>query len=258
MKKVIISILLSISNFVLFAQEEVQRKDLSLWYIAPAKLVGSPQGSAMNETLPIGNGRIGGLIFGETSRERVVLNENSLWTGNEHVQGAYQVLSNLYIDLPGHQQISNYRRDLDLAQSVAHVRYTVGQTTYSREYFASYPDQVLVIRLSADQKGKYSGHIDLEDGHLAQTFVKAHSLSAEGDLGNGLKYKTEIAVLNNGGKLQQHHADYWCRYKLHLRFQKELPGGGTNGTRCRYGGKSCRQIIRHFKGRTHSGLPVHF
>jgi alpha-L-fucosidase 2 len=203
MKKVIISILLSISNFVLFAQEEVQSKDLSLWYIAPAKLVGSPKGSAMNETLPIGNGRIGGLIFGEKSRERVVLNENSLWTGNEHVQGAYQVLSNLYIDLPGHQGGSNYRRDLDLEAAVAHVRYKVGQTTYSREYFVSYPDQVMVIRFSADQKGKYSGHIDLEDGHQAQTVVRSRSLSAEGDLGNGLKYKTEIAVLNDGGKLER-------------------------------------------------------
>jgi alpha-L-fucosidase 2 len=201
MQRIIILILLSISNLALYAQDAIESKDLSLWYTAPAKLVGTPTGSAMNETLPIGNGRVGALIFGETGKERIVLNENSLWTGSEKVQGAYQVLSNLYIELPGHQQVTNYRRDLDLAESVAHVRYTVGQTTYTREYFASYPDQVIVIRFTADQRNKYSGHINLEDGHQAPTIARSSSLSAGGDLGNGLKYKSEVAVLNDGGEV---------------------------------------------------------
>jgi alpha-L-fucosidase 2 len=201
MIKILTSLLALLISTIVLGQAQPHDSNLRLWYTAPAQLVGSPAASAMNETLPIGNGRLGGLIFGETSKERVVLNENSMWTGNEKVQGAYQVLSNLFVNLEGHQKVSDYRRDLDLSESIAHVRYKVGQTTYTREYFASYPDQVLVIRFTADQKNKHSGYINLEDGHKAETIVQGNSLVAEGDLGNGLKYKSEVAVLNDGGQV---------------------------------------------------------
>ena len=86
--------------------------DLALWYRQPAK-------SPMNEALPIGNGRLGALVFGAPDRERLSVTEDSLWTGDENPSGnydsmgAYQVLGNVYIVLPGHTNTSAYRRDLD-------------------------------------------------------------------------------------------------------------------------------------------------
>ena len=66
--------------------------DLTLWYDKPAK-------SAMNEALPIGNGRMGGVLFGGVDEERFQFNEQSLWTGDNHSYGAYQAMGNLLIDL---------------------------------------------------------------------------------------------------------------------------------------------------------------
>lgn len=126
---------------------------LTLWYQSPAKLVGKPPGTAMNETLVIGNGRIGALIFGETFRERLVLNDGSLWTGNETKSGSYQCLANLYINLPEHEKPSNYSRDLDLSTATSHVNYTAGGVNYQREYLASNPAQLIVVHLTADKTG---------------------------------------------------------------------------------------------------------
>ena len=78
---------------------------LTLWYSKPAN-------NAMNEALPIGNGNIGGLIFGCTANERIVLNEDSLWTGDDNPSGGYDnvhfgtyvVLGDLHLSLPGHDK----------------------------------------------------------------------------------------------------------------------------------------------------------
>src|SRR5687768_11100378 len=97
-------------------------QDLTLWYDRPAK-------SWMTEALPIGNGRMGGMIFGGVAAERIQFNENSLWTGDENpsgeydTMGAYQAFGDVHIKLPGHAGATNYRRDLDIGQAVAHVRY---------------------------------------------------------------------------------------------------------------------------------------
>ena len=75
----------------------------------PLSLAGGTASPFINEALPIGNGRIGGLIAGGTAREQIVLNEDSLWTGDENpsgndgTMGAYQCLGNLFINLPGHE-----------------------------------------------------------------------------------------------------------------------------------------------------------
>ena len=105
--------------------------DLVLWY-------GQPATRCMEEALPIGNGRMGGMIFGGVGRERVVLNEDSLWTGDDNPSGengsmgAYQALSDLLIDLPGHVAQSGYRRDLDIGRAVGHVEYVSGEVRYRR------------------------------------------------------------------------------------------------------------------------------
>src|ERR1035437_4881105 len=86
--------------------------DLTLWYQQPAA-----DNQPMNEALPIGNARMGALIFGAPARERLILNEDSLWLGTDNPRGddgsmgAYQVLGNLFVNLPGHTNSTSYRRD---------------------------------------------------------------------------------------------------------------------------------------------------
>lgn len=184
---------------VCFAQNPPSK--LTLWYQSPAKLVGKPPGTAMNETLVIGNGRIGALIFGETFRERLVLNDGSLWTGDETKAGSYQPLSDLYINLPDHQQVSNYIRDLDLSTATSHVSYIAGNITYKREYLASNPAQLIVIHLTADKPGAYTGSIELNDMHNANTAGQQKQLTAAGALDNGLKYNSTVQAINEGGTL---------------------------------------------------------
>jgi alpha-L-fucosidase 2 len=174
---------------------------LMLWYTEPAKV-------CMNEALPVGNGRMGAMIYGTPAAERIILNEDSLWTGDDdpsgdyNQMGAYQFLGELGIALPGHEGAENYRRDLNLADATAHVSYQVGGTTFRREVFASHPAQVLVLRLTADQPGKYQGRIELRDARRVQPVADGNGITVSGTLSNGLKYETQLAVLHEGGSLR--------------------------------------------------------
>lgn len=154
-----------------------------LWYRKPAKV--------WEEALPLGNGRLGAMIFGGVADERLQLNENTLWDGypldpnnpeglkalpevqrllfenknNEAVKLAgqtmmgipkgvksYQSLGELWFDSP-HLKAENYVRSLDLSSAIASTKYTSEGVNYTREYFASAPDNVIVLRITAD-KGK--------------------------------------------------------------------------------------------------------
>ncbi len=199
--------------------------DLVLWYQQPVgaaistilttnqgqpvlSLGGGKASSFINEALAIGNGRFGGLIAGGTQRERIVLNEDRLWTGDENpdgnydTMGAYQMLADLFVNLPGQDNATDYRRDLDIGDALAQVRYKSGGVTFSREYFCSHPDGVLVIRLTADKPGSYTGSIELKDGHGAAIIAQKNRLTAAGALHNGLKYETQLIALNEGGSAQ--------------------------------------------------------
>ncbi len=180
--------------------------DLVLWYQKPS--VATQTSPLINEALPIGNGRIGGLIAGGLARERIVLDEDSLWlggenpSGNDGSMGAYQMLGSVFINLPGHQNATNYRRDLDIGDALAHVNYSVNGVKYSREYFCSHADGVLVVRLTADKPGSYGGSIELTDSHGAQTVADKNRLTGAGALNNGLKYEAQLLAVNDGGSLQ--------------------------------------------------------
>jgi alpha-L-fucosidase 2 len=157
------------------------RSDLRLWYRQPA--------AGWNEALPIGNGRLGAMIFGGVAEDHLQLNENTLYSdepgrrdlpldispGFEQVvamlrngeyaeaadyitkhwggraQPCYQPLGDLHLFSDGHTAPSDYTRDLDLATAVSSVRYQQAGVKYTREYFASFPDQVIAIRLTASQ-----------------------------------------------------------------------------------------------------------
>ena len=99
-----------------------------------------------------------------------------------------------------------YRRDLDLAEALAHVSYESGGVKYRREFFCSHPAGLLVARFTADQPGSYSGAIELRDSHGAPTTVGVNRLSAAGRLSNGLKYEWQVLAEHEGGTLQTNGA----------------------------------------------------
>ena len=177
---------------------------MQLWYTKPA--------SQWVEALPIGNGRLGAMVFGGIERERLQLNEDTLWSGGpkdwnnpkapavlaevrrliasgqyveadkaaKGMQGpftqSYLPMGNLYLAFEhGDSARGGYRRDLDIAQALTQVRYRVGATTYTREIFASRPDQAIVIRLTADKPGMISFTASM-DSQLR------HSLVPNGDV----------------------------------------------------------------------------
>ncbi|MWV43935.1 glycoside hydrolase family 95 protein [Paenibacillus sp. HJL G12] len=147
------------------------------------------------EAFPVGNGRLGGMIFGGIGNERIQLNEDSLWYGGpkgndnpaavgklEEIRrlllegkpeeaerlallhmtnapnyfGPYQPLGDLLIEMEGHEAASDYERVLDIQEGVASISYQVGSTRYDRHIFSSAADQVLVMHLTASRPGSLS------------------------------------------------------------------------------------------------------
>jgi alpha-L-fucosidase 2 len=172
--------------------------DLTLWYRRPA--------AQWVEALPIGNGRVGAMIFGGVASERLQLNHDTLWSGApsdwnnpraleilpelralifagkyaeadqlaKQMQGpygqSYLPLGDLRIMFDHDEQPDTYRRWLDLDSAVAGVRYTLGGATFTREVFASAPDQAIVMRLTCDQSGLISFTATL-DSQLRHTIA---------------------------------------------------------------------------------------
>ena len=191
--------------------------------------------------LPVGNGRLGGMIFGGVPRERIQLNEDSLWSGgplDTHNPDAlevlpevrrllaegrpedaaeladralmgkpssvrpYQTLADLWLDFPGHAQWHSYRRWLDLDSAIASASYAVNGARFAREVFSSYPDQVLVVRLSCDQPSLLSATVSLSRDQDAETAAAGPgrlSLCGQLDGGTGLSFCALLQVTAEGG-----------------------------------------------------------
>jgi alpha-L-fucosidase 2 len=179
--------------------------DLKLWYRAPAQ--------QWISALPVGNGRLGAMVFGGIQQERLQLNEDTLWSGGprdwnnpqslqvlpevrrlifdgcyaeanelcKQMQGpyveSYQPLGDLLLDFPfaNTEAVSAYYRDLDLDRAVATTRYTVDGVTYTREVFSSFPDQVIVMHIVCDQPGKLNFTIRLTSLHPYTTHIDARN-----------------------------------------------------------------------------------
>jgi alpha-L-fucosidase 2 len=152
------------------------------------------------------------LIFfgGNTERETIVVNEVTLWTGDDNPSqqyggpgfGDYQTLGNLTIDLPDHKDHSQYKRALDIGDAVATVEYESHGVQYKREVFASHPSEVMVVRLTANKGGSYTGRIELEDSHKTGLQAADNSISADGKLQNGLRFAWKVSAHNTGGNLK--------------------------------------------------------
>lgn len=173
--------------------------NLTLWYLQPAT-----NSHPMNDTLPIGNGRMGALIFGSPERERISMNEDSLWTGGENpsgdydTMGAYQVLGNIYVNLPGHTNVTEYRRDLNIADAVSSVSYRVDGVRFERQFFCSHPAQVLVAEFMQGRQGGYTGSIELVDSHKAKVVAEGNRITASGTLDNGMKFEWQLLLMAKG------------------------------------------------------------
>lgn len=199
-------LLLCLAGFCLFCGAATRSpagapgNDLTLWYSQPAK-----DNKPMDEALPVGNSRMGALIFGNPARERLCLNEDSLWTGDANpsgdynTMGAYQVLGNIYVNLPGHTNQTAYRRRLDLANSVSEVEYQAAGQKFEREFFCSHPANVLVAQFKESGRAGYSGSIEIADAHDGQIRLAGDRLTVSGVLANGEKYEWQVLVQHQGG-----------------------------------------------------------
>ena len=166
--------------------------------------------SLMGEGLPVGNGSLGAFQIGGTALERIVLNEDSLWSGNCFTngkygpvwQGSYQTLGNLWIHLPGHEAATNYNRSLDLSTALASVEYELGGVTYKREMFASFPDKIVVLRLTANKPGALTGSMEWQDAHGAGVVAPKLPIPTDDYLGHDFKQQVEPTGIRTSGALR--------------------------------------------------------
>ncbi len=227
-----------------------------LWYDRPAE--------RWLQALPVGNGILGGMVYGRTNYEWIQLNEGTFWSGKpydpanpeagEHLSKVqelvreqeywkadrvfrkymtgrpkrlqkFQPIGNLYLHFPGHEIVRNYRRDLDLDTGIAAVQYKIREEHYKREIFASYPDNVIVVRLTCNRPKQIKGTINLFRAHFTQTKceggdtvvmrgqwegpkgLKAKWLGRQPwnavNLGKGMQFSVYVKVLNKEGHLAE-------------------------------------------------------
>jgi len=234
---------------------EQTSKSLTLWYTQPAK--------EWTQALPVGNGRLGAMVFGTVETERLQLNEDTVWAGGpeerdrvgaykyltearqlifegKYIEAqnliqkefmgtgprySYQTLGDLLLQFQSSQNISNYRRQLDLDTAIASVTYRSGDVTFTREVFSSPVDQCIVVRLSCDKPAQISFDANLtrpENFALASALV-AEAAPATGAGANlvtdapdrivmkgqaalegqqkGVKFKAWLKIIPEGGKL---------------------------------------------------------
>jgi alpha-L-fucosidase 2 len=226
--------------------------DLRLWYRQSA--------SKWSEALFIGNGRLGGAVWGGVQQERIDLNEDTLWSGepydnlnpnglkslpeirrllregndkeaqrlverdmNGKYNQSYMPLGALMLDFPLSGEVQDYRRELDLEQGIARVRFTQNNVRYTREVFASHPAQAIIVRLSSDQPGKISFTSSLDsqlhhltqagDGFLSMTgrapvHVDPHYLGKNKKVvwddapdGKGMRFEARLKMVHHGGRV---------------------------------------------------------
>lgn len=161
-----------------------------------------------HQSLPIGNGYMGGNVFGIVERDRIQITENALQ--NPGSLGGLNNFAELYLHFP-HKEVENYERGLNLNEGVAYTRYTVDGVQYEREYFTSYPDKVLAIHLSAS--APFSTRVELVIPYIKDYAInegdgggKSGSVSYEGNrailLGTmnyyNIHFAGELAVLTDG------------------------------------------------------------
>lgn len=208
------------------------------------------------KALPLGNGSLGAMVFGDVNFERIQLNEESMWSGSPQQSdnpesarqldlirkylfdgryeeatdltnrtqicigqgsgggygaqvpfGCFQTLGDLWIDfLQGENPYFDYRRELDLSTGIATVSYRQNGINYKREIFVSNPDQVLVMRFSADRPASLSFNCSMSRPerfairHEEDQLIMQGAL-ADGKGGDGLRYMVRLEAMSRGGSI---------------------------------------------------------
>lgn len=155
------------------------------------------------EALPLGNGTLGAMVYGTIGKEHIQLNENSLVTGTPDLVGNYQSLGDLYVET-GHQDVSDYQRELDLSKAIHRVTYKHNNIQYTRESFASYPQQAVILLFTASSPGSTTLGIRLSDDRKSTVSITNDQLFFRGALKeNGMEYACGLQVVAKGGKLER-------------------------------------------------------
>jgi len=229
MKKYVcgLCVLLLIITYSVDCSGQPLRKSLKLWYSQPATI--------WEEALPIGNGRLGAMVFGGTTEEHLQFNEETLWTGAPHDyshegasqylgqireliwqgkqkeaealamekfmsvplgQRKYQPFGDLWIKFRNQGDVTEYCRELDLSTALCRTIYKSGATTFTREYLASVPDQTIAVNLKADKKQALSFDLSLTALHEGFTSIAKNDGKIE------LNVKVKDGVLTGVAKLK--------------------------------------------------------
>ena len=207
------------------------------------------------EALPVGNGRLGAMVFGGTEKERIQFNDDTLWVGQprdyshpgaaeslpairkllfdgkqreaEKLAGEkfmsvplrqmpYQPFGDLKLEFPGHDQPTDYRRELDLDAAVATTTYRVGDVPFTREVIASAPDNLIAVRITADAPGKvrFTASLDSPHGHTTEAAAGGDILVLRGalrtyDYGRigqqiecATKFEARLKIVTEGGEVR--------------------------------------------------------
>ncbi len=216
---------------------------MKLWYRQPAQ--------QWVEALPVGNGRLGAMVFGGLEQERIQLNEDTLWDGyamdanNPQAKAAlaevrrllfagrnaeasdlagktmmgvpcrvksYQPVGDLDLKFTHDGPVTDYRRDLDLRDGIASVRYRAGDACCRRDVFASTPDNVIVIHLTADKPAKVNLRLGLTRSQDATTvndpqeparLILRGRVNCKDDAGRdvGMRFECHVLAMPVNGKL---------------------------------------------------------
>jgi alpha-L-fucosidase 2 len=215
---------------------------MAWWYRTPA--------TKFWEGLPIGSGRFGAMVYGRVRDEVIPFNDETLWTGQPHnpvnpkalaslpeirrlllvekfgeaaelatnllshpvpVVQTYQAMGRLNLRFDGHDEVQDYRRELDMDSAIARVDYRIGDAYFTREAFASYPDQVVVIRLTCDRPGRLTFNTRLSSLHAsAVTRVAGNdTVLIEGgvsepnpEIKSLMRWQARVRVIPEGGSLR--------------------------------------------------------
>lgn len=195
-------------------------REYTLWYDTPAPNHGKDYNKVVSRGFPydadwerwslaIGNGYMGAAIFGRTDTERIQLSEKTLGNGSCYHNGGFTNFAEFYIDF-NHENVLNYKRTLRLNDAISTVDYDCEGVHYAREYFANYPSNVIVVRLTANRAGALSfafrGEIpylhpkrtdDLRTGEIT---VSGNTMTLSGVMEFfNLPYESQVRIIPEGG-----------------------------------------------------------
>jgi alpha-L-fucosidase 2 len=239
----LLTIALSSASTQLAAEQE-----LRLWYTQAAE--------KWEEALPLGNGRLGAMVFGGATREHLQLNEDTLvsdspgyrnlpldvrkdyaaitdliarrrfaeadrlvtekWLGRSWA--CYQPLGDLFFDFEHKGPAEHYTRELDLRNALCRVGYETEGVKFTREIFASHPDEVIVVRFTADKPGRLNFRVRLTSPHPVEVRADASQLTMHGQL-PGLALRRTLDWVEKKG-------DTWKYPELWDQDGKRLPNAG--------------------------------